>query len=122
MSSNPSVSGSPTYRAGEIQEFLAASRSEDGAERRVSERQAFFAPVSLKPAKTPTQRWSVFSRDLSSEGIGLLHNMPIDRGTVCEVTVRCDQAELRHDAECMWCTSAGEGWFLSGWRFLSRRS
>jgi hypothetical protein len=123
MSSNPSTTcSSPVLDPERLNEFLAASRSESGAERRTAERNGFFAPVNLKPCTAPTQRWSAFSRDLSSDGIGLLHNMAIERGTICEVSVKCNGAELRHEAECMWCTAAGEGWYLSGWRFLSPRS
>ena len=89
-----------------------------GAERRTAERYPFFAPVSIMPYDAPQQRWSAFSRNMSADGIGLLHNMPIDRGSICELSISQAGIHFRRRSEVMWCTAAGEGWYLSGWRFV----
>jgi hypothetical protein len=118
MSSSDTTTPRSTFAAEQLEAFLAASRCDGAVERRAAERQPFFVPVTVIPSFSPERRWSAFSRDLSSDGIGLLHNLAIERGAVCELIVKTDRAELRHKAQCMWCSAAGEGWYLSGWRFV----
>jgi hypothetical protein len=102
----------------DVNDLLTASRSGSGAERRIGERYPFFAPVSIMPYDAPQQRWSAFSRDMSADGIGLLHNMPIERGSICELSISQAGIHFRRRSEVMWCTAAGEGWYLTGWRFV----
>jgi hypothetical protein len=102
----------------DVSDLLTASRSGSGAERRTAERYPFFAPVSIMPYDETQQRWSAFSRDMSADGIGLLHNMPIDCGRICELSITQAGIHFRRRSELMWCTAAGEGWYLSGWRFV----
>lgn len=97
--------------------FLQARR-DDYEDRRDDRRVPFFAPVSLRPAFTADQRFSAFSREISSSGIGLLHSMPVEHGEVFEITLRQPGQDLQKFAEVVWCRAAGEGWYLSGCRFI----
>jgi hypothetical protein len=98
--------------------LLYASR-DSGSDRRQDDRQAFFAPFTIAPLADPQLRYSAFSRDVSATGIGLLHDMPLNVGALCVLRLHdCDTKFIR-PAEVMWCRAAGEGWYLSGWRFLA---
>lgn len=102
--------------------LLEASQQGEYFERRSQIRHPFFAPVSLRPDGAATTQLSAFSRDISFEGIGLLHNYSLERGERFEIHLRMLAQELRHLAEVDWCSAAGEGWYLSGWRFIRRQS
>ena len=63
-------------------------------------------------------RLSTISRDISSEGIGLLHSMPLQMGRVRLSLPSMFGRQLEMDAEIRWCMPSTEGWFLSGGVFL----
>ena len=69
------------FDADELRSLLGATQSADFNERRSEPRHPFFAPVTLRVVERPSQLLSAFSREISQSGIGLLHNMPIERGT-----------------------------------------
>jgi hypothetical protein len=101
-------------------ERLLVEATPASGERRNAERKPYFRPVSLAVLEGGEWRnFSCFSRDISPCGIGLLHNMPLERGEV-ELTIQMESAEdVRLKGEIMWCRPCGEGWFTSGARFLS---
>jgi hypothetical protein len=87
-------------------------------ERRRADRVPFFRPVLIGLHDGELPRFSAFSRDLSVQSIGLLHIMPLECG---EVVVRIlsetgEATDLRVYIE--WCQDCGEGWYMSGGRFL----
>jgi hypothetical protein len=101
----------------DVNDLLDGSRNPVGVERRAAERYPFFAPVCITSCDASQQRRSAFSRDMSTDGIGLLHNMPIDRGTICDLSITQNGINFRRRSQAMWCSAVGEGWYLSGWRF-----
>jgi hypothetical protein len=103
-----------------LEALLASTREVEDAERRSDVRHSFFAPVTLAGCEEPSRSWSAFSREISASGIGLLHNMPLPKGRVYELTIGRDGTGCSCTAEVVWCRPAGEGWYLSGWRFVSR--
>jgi hypothetical protein len=105
--------------ADELLNLLGATQSADFTERRSEVRHPFFAPVSLRSTTQPDRLLSTFSREISHGGIGLLHNMPIERGTTAEACITVGDVKTSKIAEAMWCKPAGEGWYLSGWRFVT---
>ncbi len=117
-STRPAASGR-LLSISELHALLFTSRSDDGCDTRSTGRFSFFTPVTLHSLIEPARNLSAFTRDLSRGGVGLLHNYPIERGLVSEVLFRCRDVDIRKPAEAAWCRPAGEGWYLSGWRFLA---
>jgi hypothetical protein len=88
-------------------------------ERRAELRHPFFRPVHVIVEEQGICRnYSCFSRDISPAGIGLLHNMPLQRGEVVLTFPRQSGGEFQLQAKVQWCQPCGEGWYLSGAQFL----
>jgi hypothetical protein len=101
-----------------VTRILAEARDGSNPDRRDANRVPFFKPAEIRPVNSAGPRVSVFARDISADGIGLLHIMPLSCG---EVVVRIPSRfkkvyELRVRIE--WCQDCGEGWYMSGGRLL----
>jgi hypothetical protein len=84
-------------------------------ENRCEERQPFFRSVILEVGG---RQYSAFTRDVSDNGMGFLHNAPIAGG---EIVVRLNADSPRATRirmKLMWCMPCGEGWYISGGRFI----
>ena len=99
--------------------FLA-NEAKDSGERRFKDRQAFFRPVDMAVSEDGhVRRDSCFSRDISPNGIGLLHNYPVEPEQHVILTIHSEAlGPVRVWSEVAWCDPCGEGWYLSGLRFL----
>ncbi len=89
-------------------------------DRRHHGRLPFFQPAFINLDKKQT--FSVFTRDISPDGMGLLHNKPIEPQIV-NLAVHCSNGtivEIRLDLD--WCLSCGEGWYISGGGFMGSNS
>jgi hypothetical protein len=91
---------------------------EGNSERRAEKREPFFMPVRLSFPGDERRQFSCFSKDISPTGIGLLHCMEIQPGEVLLTIPGKSAAHTRIRCEIIWCQSCGEGWFLSGARFV----
>lgn len=101
----------------EIVRLLLSEARAGVEERRAEKREPFFHPVNLVLAKDPQRQFSCFSRDISTNSIGLLHCMPLELGEVV-LKIRSDLCgEVHIRSEIVWCSPCGEGWYLSGARF-----
>jgi len=100
----------------ELAALLAAAQG--NSDRRVDPRHAFFTTVTLRPAAAPTMAISAFSREISVSGIGLLHAAPLVAGQDYEVDIRIEEVRVRRSARAVWCRAVGDGWYLSGCRFV----
>ncbi len=59
-----------------------------------------------------------FSRNISVAGIGIITDQAIASGATAEMEIeRLKGAPVKIIAECRWCKSYGENWFISGWQF-----
>lgn len=90
-------------------------------ERRATQREPFFAPVTVVVEENGAQRnFFCFSREISPGGIGLLHDMALEPGKKVVVTIPRKSAGdiIRLQSEIVWCKSCGEGWYSSGALFL----
>ncbi len=99
----------------ELEILLAAAQQ--GHDRRVDPRYAFFTTVTLRPLSSPKQTISAFSREISSSGVGLLHAVPLVSGESYEIDIRIEEVRVKKSGRAVWCRSVGDGWFLSGFRF-----
>lgn len=100
-----------------ILEQLAQVGQSADANRREAER------IELHvPAEIVTNRGNIVSamtREISRLGIGLIHRGSIQPG---EVTLRMasDMREYTYRVAIEWCAPCGDGFFLSGGRFLRK--
>jgi hypothetical protein len=101
-----------------VDRLLADARDGKGAERRVEPRHPFFCPVFVMPQGDRSRRFSAFSREISRSGIGLLHNMKLQPGPATLVVASPNGRRRQFAAEVVWCRPCGEGWFISGCRFV----
>jgi hypothetical protein len=88
------------------------------ADQRVSQRYPFFRPVTITIGGCGGKKVSAFSRDISPSGIGLLHSMPLDTDRLRLSIPWTEGHPLEIRTDIRWCAPAGEGWYLSGGRFV----
>lgn len=72
------------------------------------------------PAEVRTSRGNIIAaitREISRNGIGLLHRGAIDPGEVY-VHMASETREFYYRVQIEWCTPCDNGMFLSGGRFL----
>jgi hypothetical protein len=99
-----------------IYQLIVEARSKENKDRRRDVRHAFFRPVSVEVDNGC--RYSAFSREISSSGIGLIHNVDLPNGDV-EITISSEQGySIRVRTNIMWCQPCGEGWYISGGKFV----
>lgn len=98
--------------------LLDEALAEQQVDRRAEPRFPFFRPVSIQPAGEPEHRYSAFAREISRTGVGLLHNMPLATGAATLTIHSTQGSPLCTKVEVIWCRPCGEGWFLSGCRFV----
>jgi hypothetical protein len=100
-----------------VQNLLEEAR-QGVEERRAEKREPFFAPVLLSLPYEGARQFTVYSRDVSATGIGLLHFMSLERGAVVLSIPSGSRGKVRVLSEIVWCQPCGDGWYLSGARFL----
>lgn len=102
-----------------VVELLEKTQAE-ADDRRSVPREPFFRPVTVALiAGGESQQFSCFSRDISPRGIGLLHDRPLQNGIEVVLTIQSENlGSIRVRSQIMWCAPCGEGWYLSGARFL----
>jgi hypothetical protein len=98
--------------------LLSLARSEEHIDRRGEPRSPYFRPISVMLDGPQRRQYSAFSREISPSGIGLLHNMPLDPSEVTLAILGPRGEACRFRTHIMWCRPCGEGWYLSGGRFL----
>lgn len=101
-----------------IHELVQEAKAEIIAEQRRKQRMPFLRPATIVTSdEGRRRRFSVFTRDISSQGIGLLHDFPIHAEKlelgIPDVTDRCDDLEVN----VCWTKDVGQGWYISGGKF-----
>jgi hypothetical protein len=98
-----------------IHELVIEAHDEGKRDRRNEVRYPFFRTVTVQ---VDGCRHSAFSREISSCGIGLLHNVQLAPGEV-EVTIPSRRGHsVRMRTRIHWCRPCGDGWFISGGTFV----
>lgn len=97
--------------------LLLADAIAQDIERRKNHREPFFCSAHIE---LNGKSYSVFTRDISEEGAGLLHSMRLMPGRMNIAITRFGTEVIRFEIDLNWCEPAGEGWYLSGCRFVRR--
>ncbi len=95
-----------------IHELIVEAHHEYVKDRRSEARYPFFRPVSLEIE--PGSRYSAFTREISAQGIGLLHNFEIAPSEVELYIPHRKGSVIRVRTRLIWCQQRGDGWFTSG--------
>jgi hypothetical protein len=90
----------------------------EGFRRRLGQRQPFFRPITVRNGQGPGSAMKVFGRDISAEGIGLLHNGPLEPGRVI-LDIPMSQGIVEISVEIRWNRNVGDGWQVSGGKFVT---
>jgi hypothetical protein len=102
----------------QINELMVQARSDDQMDRRGAARYPFFRPVTLTPAGGDLGPHHAFTRELSTTGVGLLHSVRLTPGVFTVAILHDDGSRTSLPTEILWCRPCGEGWYLSGGKFL----
>jgi hypothetical protein len=98
-----------------VYEILREARANEQSECRDTVRYSFFRPVTISVGPNS---FAAFSREVSEVGIGLLHNVELASGPI-EVCIPTDQEySVRIRTDILWCSPIGEGWYISGGKFI----
>ncbi len=106
----------PTHADLLVQDWVGRARDLDITQRRMQRRFPFFRVALIMDDNE--QPINAFTRDISPDGIGLLHGERQIVGAQMEVSVLLKNrvANLRVHTE--WCDPIGCGWYHSGGRFI----
>ncbi|MGD9648528.1 MAG: PilZ domain-containing protein [Pirellulales bacterium] len=99
-----------------IAELIAEAREADQQERRQTVRYPFFRPVTVRTDMF--RKHSAFTREISTDGIGLLHRVEFRLGKVDVLVPNSGGTTARLRVHILWCKPCGEGWYISGGRFI----
>jgi hypothetical protein len=109
-------SGQQTKSPGKaIYQLVVEAQNNEKKDRRTEVRFAFFRPVSIQ---LDGHTYSAFSREISASGIGLIHNVALTTGEVNVVISHEQGYSIQVRTEIVWCQPCGEGWYISGGRFI----
>ena len=102
-----------------VKDLLAADANFDRTENRSVHRDQLVRPLRLEIRETE-QTLEGFSRNISAAGIGVITGQAIASGATAVIEIeRLKGGPAKIIAECRWCKSYGENWFISGWQFRS---
>lgn len=102
----------------QIQELMGQARADDQMDRRGAARYPFFRPATLDNDREDLGPHQAFTRELSTTGIGLLHNVPLSIGPH-KVAIRYGDGHVAaFPTEILWCRPCGDGWYVSGGKFI----
>jgi len=100
-----------------ILEWIQQASDETADKRHNNRRYPFFRRVTMTIDHSQQTKLSAFSRDISSSGIGLLHNVPVEPGPLSLTISTTRDRQIDVSTKIAWCQSCGVGWYFSGGRF-----
>jgi hypothetical protein len=101
--------------------LLDEAKEQECVERRSEQRFPFFHPATLTYRYRAEEPISVFTREISQSGIGLLHAGPLERGEVA-IALQTRGTVVTFRAYILWCRACGPQWHLSGGQLLAMGS
>jgi PilZ domain len=101
----------------EIDKLLMEIQQFASTERRTEPRQILVRPIKIHRRNDPPI--FAFSKDLSSQGMGTIVDVPFETGFLATIEIHRligDPVYLR--CEVRWCDAYGSGWYQVGWKFI----
>ena len=107
--------------AGTIEFLLKEYETEMLRDRRAVRRKPFVRPVIIQTGRNRDEIHHVFSRDISSVGIGVISQVKWKDNTVARISIESINGKRTAtvDAQARWTQPYGEGWYITGWKFLN---
>ena len=103
-----------------VDQLLRENQSALLRERRGSDRKPFVRPVKVITGRDQNESHDGFSRDISAQGIGVISRVQWQPHTIATIKIhRLRGREVAVRAEARWSEPFGDGWYSSGWSFLS---
>jgi hypothetical protein len=99
-----------------VDALLAEDRQYHLKERRNVGRTPIFRPVTVYLGRSSGEPQIAFSRDISPQGIGLVHGFSIEAGRVANLAIHrlWDEPALLR-CQVRWCEPYVRDWFITGW-------
>ena len=85
-------------------------------ERRENHRQHISIASKLRLVDSSNEI-DALTRDVSSEGLGMITTQRIEEGTLAEIELSLPNCTESIFAKCCWCTESG-CFYISGWKFV----
>ena len=102
-----------------VQTLLKDQETERLRDRRKEARRPFSRPIRVASGPNRREFFNAFSRDISTNGIGVVSQMELRPQTVGWLTINLlNRKALTLRARVLWCEPFGDGWYLTGWEFL----
>ena len=106
-----------------IQQLMKENEVSLIRERRSADRKPFVRPIVIATGRNHDTLQDAFSRDISSNGMGIVTSTEWTVGTRAVLTIHSlSKHTVRVSAEVRWCQEYGSGWYLSGWNFLGENT
>jgi hypothetical protein len=101
-----------------IHQLINEAYQEDRKDRRDAARYPFCRRVMvLFPGGSPNPSCTAFCRDISTLGIGLLHDVALTPGEI-ELAIPSKRGyTVQVRVRILWCQPCGDGWYTSGGLF-----
>lgn len=118
MLRNANLNANPVIVAA-VEQLLEEDRQFERSERRVSFRESISRPVTIKVRDQVTE-YPGFSKNISFEGIGLISQKDFAANLEAKIEIHSSQ-DKNPIVLCRlaWCRPFGEGWYVSGWHFVT---
>ncbi len=106
-----------------ITTWIREAAGEAAGNQRHQRRYPFFRPVTLTIGDAQTTKHMAFIRDINHNGIGLVHNVPLPKERL-QLSIpkaplpTAEDHRVDVDVDITWNVPCGEGWYLSGGRFV----
>ncbi len=101
-----------------IERWVTQAAGERSNSRRQFTRLPFFHRATVRIEGLETTEISAFTKDISRTGIGLIHDVKLDSRTVTVEIQSVGGTVATVQAETVWSKPIGEGWNVSGMRFV----
>lgn len=103
-----------------IEQLFDEDRQFERNERRMSFRESFSRPVTITMRGGKDGVYNGFSKNVSFEGIGVISQHSFEPGSEAKIEIHSsNNLSPVIVSKMAWCKPFGEGWYISGWLFVT---